>query len=134
MIPAKDMVLWINHDTREVMVRPHSWGCPEDRERFRRGFWCDPIGAAYSQWHEMKNPQRGQLMTETAIDLAMQGFSLTDVLRTLAEVPEFRALGRTSYPMCRALTQAIVCRCLEPNTMSFDELLVAYAPERATAE
>jgi hypothetical protein len=26
MINAKDVVIWINDETREVMVRPHSWG------------------------------------------------------------------------------------------------------------
>ena len=87
--------------------------------------WCDPIGAAYSQWREMTNDQRVLLMLETAIDLAMQGFDLGDVLRAFAEVSEFRALGTASLPMCRALTSALVGQCLEPNTMSFEELLGA---------
>jgi hypothetical protein len=32
-----------------------------------------------------------------------------------------------SYPMCRALTAALVGRSLEFNTTSFEELLVHYA-------
>lgn len=32
--------------------------------------------------------------------------------------------------MCRALTCALVGRCLEPNTMSFEELLEADRPKR----
>jgi hypothetical protein len=26
MIDAKDAVVWVNDATKEVMVRPHSWG------------------------------------------------------------------------------------------------------------
>jgi hypothetical protein len=48
------------------------------------------------------------------------------VLTAFAEVREFRKLGGRSYPMCRALTKALLGRCLEPNTMSFEELLVHY--------
>jgi hypothetical protein len=128
MIRAKDAVVWVNDDTHEVMVKSHAWGCPEDRERFNHGHWTDPIGAAYSEWNEITNDARMRLMLETAIDLTMQGYSMPTVLRAFAEVPEFRALGGESYPMCRALTQALVGRCLEANTMSFEELLVAYAP------
>jgi hypothetical protein len=68
-------------------------------------------------------------MLETAIDLAMQGFALGDVLRAFTTVPEFRALGGQSYPMRRALTQALLGKCLEANTMSFEELLVHYRPD-----
>lgn len=67
-------------------------------------------------------------MLETVIDLAMQGFDLGTVLRAFAGVEEFRALGSESYPMCRALTSALVGKCLEPNTMSFEELLEHYRP------
>jgi hypothetical protein len=70
-----------------------------------------------------------RLMTETAIDLAMQGFALKDVLTAFAEVTEFRALGSQSYPMARALTSALLGKCLEPNTMSFEDLLRTYEPE-----
>ena len=31
--------------------------------------------------------------------------------------------------MCRTLTTAIVGKCLEPNTVPFGELLVAYKPK-----
>jgi hypothetical protein len=104
-VPIEDAVIWTNRETRVVMVRPHAWGCPEDHEDRRVGHWCDPIGAAYTAWHKTKPEVRLLLMLETAIDLAMQGFSLGDVLRAFAEVPEFRALGSKSYPMCRALTK-----------------------------
>jgi hypothetical protein len=75
--------------------------------------------------------QRVQLMLETAIDLAMQGIPLADVLKEFAMVKEFRALGGESYPMCRALTSALVGRCREPNTMTFEELLRHYRPRVA---
>jgi hypothetical protein len=26
MIGAKDAVVWVNHDTKEVMVKSHAWG------------------------------------------------------------------------------------------------------------
>ena len=124
MIKAKDAVIWVNHHTSEIMVRPHDWGAPELYGK--RGNWGDPIGAAYTSWNEATNKQRVYLMLETAIDLAMQGIPLKKVLTAFAEIEEFRALGRESYPMCRALTSALVGKCLEPNTMDFDELLDHY--------
>jgi hypothetical protein len=49
MIGAKEAVVWVNHEVGEVMVRPHSWGIPEDHGGGRgRGHWGDPIGAAYA--------------------------------------------------------------------------------------
>src|SRR2546430_1314202 len=94
MINAADAVVWVNNETHQVMVWPHG-RVPETP----RGYWCDPIGAAYSEWQEASNDQRMRLMTETAIDLAMQGFALKDVLTALSQVVEFRALGSQSYPM-----------------------------------
>jgi hypothetical protein len=129
VINAAEAVVWVSKGTRQVMIRPCSWGVPEDRDQLG---WGDPIGAAYSQWQKMSNDQRMRLMTETAIDLAMQGFALKDVLTAFAQVAEFRALGSKSYPMARALTSALLGRCLEPNTMSFEELLRTYEPERAS--
>jgi hypothetical protein len=67
-------------------------------------------------------------MLETVIELAMMGFLMQQVLIAFADIREFRALGRQSYPMCRALTEALVGHALEFDTMSFDELLVHYAP------
>jgi hypothetical protein len=130
MIEAKDAVIWVNDDTRQVMVKPHGWGVPEDRAALRAGHWTDPIGAAYSEWHAMSDNLRVTLMLETVIDLATQGFPIATVLRAFNEIKEFHALGRKSYPMCRALTSALVGKCLEANTMSFDELLIRYAPGR----
>jgi hypothetical protein len=127
MMNAKDAVVWTHQDTKDVMVRPQAWGCPEDRGR--GGGWGDPIGAAYSQWGESTDKQRVTLMVETAIDLAMQGFDLKTVLVQFCNVRQFRALGGESYPMCRALTSALIGRCLDPNTMSFEELLETYAAE-----
>jgi len=132
MLSAAEVVVWVNNDTHEVMVWPHKKGCPEDYTGRPVGYWCDPIGAAYSEWHEMSNDRRMRLMTETAIDLAMQGFALKDVHTALAQVAEFRALGSQSYPMARALTSALLGKCLEPNTMSFEDLLRTYAKEAST--
>jgi hypothetical protein len=126
MVALENAVVWVNLDTHEVMVRPHGWRVPEDYTT-KRERWRNPIGASYSQWQRMPKRQRLQLMLETCIDLAMQDFPLTTVLRAFAEVPEFRALGSESYPMCRALTSALLGQCLNPETMTFDELLVHYA-------
>lgn len=126
MIKAKDATVWVNFDAGEVMVTGREL---EHRRPHEKG-WCDPIGAAYGQWQQMTNPQRVNLMLETAIDLAMKGVPMQRVLVAFAEVREFRALGGRSYPMCRALTTALVGRTLEFNTMTFEELLVHYAPER----
>jgi hypothetical protein len=78
----------------------------------------------------MNDHQRVTLMLETAIDLAMNGFDLGYVLREFAKVRQFRALGDKSYPMCRALTKALIGRSYEFNTMSFEKLLKTYAPEK----
>jgi hypothetical protein len=95
----------------------------------RGGYWCDPIGAAYSEWQAASNAHRMHLTTETAIDLAMQGFTLKDVLTAFARVVEFRALGSKSYPMARALTSALLGRCLEPTGEEFEYVLRTYEPE-----
>jgi hypothetical protein len=124
MLDAKDVVVWMNDDSKEVMVRTQAWRCPE--EHGMPGHWADPIGAAYTQWSTMTDQQRVGLMLETAIDLTMQGFEMADILRAFAGVKQFRALGDVSYPMCRALTKALVGTCLEFNTMSFEELLQHY--------
>ncbi|MBR0854337.1 hypothetical protein [Bradyrhizobium liaoningense] len=124
MVKARDAVVWVNDETKEVRVRAKG----SDRREIKEGHWSDPIGAAYSQWQEMKDDQRVVLMLETAIDLTMQGYDLGNVLRAFADVEEFKALGSSSYPMCRALTSAILGKCLEPNTMSFEELLEHYGP------
>lgn len=129
MIDAADAVVWINHNTKEVMVRTHAWGMTDIGFNRTRGHWGDPIGAAYTQWQKMTDKQRVELMLETAIDLAMQGYPLKDVLTEFAQVRQFRALGEKSFPMCRALTKALIGRSLEFNTMSFEELLKHYAPE-----
>ncbi|MFH1342124.1 MAG: hypothetical protein ABIL01_13130 [Pseudomonadota bacterium] len=125
MINAKDAVVWTNSSTHEVRVAAKG----EHRPDTRGGAWGDPIGASYLQWLEMNDDQRVRLMLETAIDLAMQGFDLGAVLREFADVEEFRALGSKSYPMCRALTKALIGQSLEPNDMSFEELLEAYRPK-----
>jgi hypothetical protein len=104
MIEAKDAVVWVNDDTRELVVWPHGKGIPDGP----RGYWCDPIGAAYSEWQDASTDQRTRLMLETVIDLAMQGFALKDVLIAFSQVTEFRAIGSQSYPMARALTSALL--------------------------
>jgi hypothetical protein len=125
MIAVEEAVVWVCKETREVMVWPHGRGIPDE---WPGHYWRDPIGAAYSAWHSMTDAQRIQLMLETAIDLAMQGFVMATVLKAFAQIPEFTALGGQSYPMCRALTSALIGQCLEANTMPFEELLEHYAP------
>jgi hypothetical protein len=128
MIKAGDVVVWTNDETREVMVWPHQKGCPEDYPPWVRGNWCDPIGAAYTAWRHASNAQRIAALLEAVIELAMQGYPVKTVLVAFAEIEEFRALGGKSYSMCRALTSALIGKCLEPNTMSFEELLEHYRP------
>jgi hypothetical protein len=125
MTKAKDVVVWTNDTTNEVRVAAKG----EHRPDTRGGAWGDPIGASYLQWQEMNGSQRVHLMLETAIDLAMQGFDLSAVLREFSKVEEFRALGSNSYPMCRALTKALLGQSLEPINMTFEELLEAYPPK-----
>ncbi|UPK02834.1 hypothetical protein [Bradyrhizobium sp. 170] len=121
MIKAKDAVVWINNASHGVLVLPQGERPPEGNGR-----WSDPIGASYRQWQEMENRERVLLMLETAIDLSMQDFDLGSVLREMARVKEFRALGSESSPMCRALTKALTGKTLDSVTMTFEELLVTY--------
>jgi hypothetical protein len=122
---ARDAVVWVDFDAKQVLVQPHCYGVPNDESR-----WGDPIGAAYSQWEELTNAERVNLMLHTAIDLAMAGIALEEILVAFATVDEFRALGRRSYPMCRALTGALVGERLEQDRLTFDELLEEYGPEK----
>ena len=123
MIPAADAVVWTNSKTKQVFVTPNNPDRPSGVG------WSDPIGAVYDDWRKVSNEERMRSMLETVIDLASQGWAITDVVRAFAEIEEFRALGRESVAMCRALTLALVGQCLEPDILSFDELLEAYAPK-----
>ena len=126
LIEAEDAVVWINDDTKEVRVLPQG-RFPPDRSE-----WHDPIGAAYSEWIDGSDEFRVRLMLETAIDLAIMGYPPWRVLSEFAAVRQFRALGETSYPMCRALTKALVGRSLEFGEMSFEELVSNAARGRPT--
>jgi len=121
-ISAKDAVVWHSFSNDTVMVWPRDRGIPEDTADH---VWCDPIGANYRDWQTATDKQRMQLMLETAIDLAMQGVSLKSILIEFSRVREFYAMGQVSFPMCRALTSALLGECLEPNTKSYDELFSA---------
>lgn len=123
MIEAKHLVVWVKTDTKEISVE-NVEGKAEWMGSHRG--WADPIGASYMEWRKMTDDQRIQLMLETAIDLAMNGFELGDVLKAFSQVRQFRELGGRSFPMCRALTKALLGRSLEFNTMSFEDLLVHY--------
>jgi hypothetical protein len=122
MIDVTHAVVWANPETREVRVlRDHA---PEAWEL--QYPWTHPIGAWSLQWQKMSNRARIQLMMETAIDLAVEGFAMKDIMTAFAVVPQFKALGAESLPMYRALNSALVGQCLETNTMSFEELLLEY--------
>jgi hypothetical protein len=54
----------------------------------------------------MTDRERVTLMLETAIDLAMGGFDLGEVIAEFAKVRQFRSIG--SDPMRRALAAAQV--------------------------
>jgi hypothetical protein len=118
MINASDAVVWTKQSGRAVRVMPVGSGAPD-----RAQGWRDPIGAHYSQWQHMNDRERVHLMLETAIDLAMQDFKMADVLKQFATVKEFRALGSASYPMCRAITMAVIGKSLEANTMTFEQIM-----------
>ena len=128
MIASKDCTVWTNDGAKAVRVigREMRYQRPEDFFKMS-GRWCDPIGSAYDQWRKMTEEQRAGLMVETALDLAMQGYDLGEIICEFAKVDCFYALGRVSIPMCRAITQAMLNQCLEPNTMTFDELMANYS-------
>jgi hypothetical protein len=125
MISARYAVVWVNWDTKKVIVEDVEhrklWldpiGAAEDE------FWGDPIGASHRQWRNMTTKDRQMLMLETIVELVTRGFDISEVLREFIKITEFKALGKESMPMCRALTMAVLGRSLEPNTMSFEELL-----------
>jgi hypothetical protein len=58
MLDAKDIIVLVNDETKEVMVRTHAWGCPEECRGFSRGRWGDSIGASYAEWETMTDKQR----------------------------------------------------------------------------
>ena len=122
MIEAKHLVVWTETKTKRIEVEEKAEWTTRDHS------WSDPIGANYRQWCEMTDEQRVHLMLETAIDLAMNGFDLGDVLKAFSQVRQFRALGGQSFPMCRAFTKALLGRSFEPNTMGFEDLLIHYRP------
>ena len=121
-IKSRFCVVWTDAAEKKVMVQDvrgqRYWTRPEGGLS-----WSDPIGASYTAWRQMSVSNRCLSMLETAIDLAVQGYDLTEILREFAKVDCFYQLGTESAPMCRALTQVLLGRCLEPNTMSFDELM-----------
>jgi hypothetical protein len=51
MLAGEDAVVWVNTDTKQLMVRTLAWGRPEEHG-LRTGHWIDPIGAAYGQWQK----------------------------------------------------------------------------------
>jgi hypothetical protein len=73
MLDAKDAVVWVNYDTKQVMVRSGD-GRP------LQGAWSDPIGAAYTEWNDGNDAQRVRLMLETVLDLTMEGIPLKTIL------------------------------------------------------
>jgi hypothetical protein len=108
-----NITVWVEREQHKVLVTPHMvdlppsnaqevWGRPE--QHGMPGHWIDPIGAAYTQWREMTDRERITLMLETAIDLAMDGFDLGEVVAEFAKVRQFRS--QASDPMRRALAAA----------------------------
>jgi hypothetical protein len=53
-------------------------------------------------------------MLETAIDLAMQGYDLGNVLRAFSQVRQFRALGEQSYPIAGRTRAGTIGRSANP--------------------
>ncbi|MHC2618176.1 hypothetical protein ACVIW2_000207 [Bradyrhizobium huanghuaihaiense] len=82
--------LWVNRNTHEIRVM----AIGTDRAINSSDGWSDPLGAANAEWRELTNPARVQLMLETAIDLAMQGYELKTVLRAFAGVLNSAPWGR----------------------------------------
>jgi len=130
MIEVKQAVVWVNPETKQVMVarKGREFG-PQGRHA--REDWRDPIGAGYGEWESWAKTdpdQCARLMLETAIDLAVDGYDLKTVLREFAKVDCFYALGRESFPMCRALTQVLGGKRLgDPDPGSFDETIRRHA-------
>jgi hypothetical protein len=129
---AANIVVWVEREQRKILideVDPQiAWSRPET------GHCCDPIGRLCAMARDGRPPARG---THAGDDdrFCHERFDLGDVLREFAKVRQLRALGDKSFPMCRALTKALIGRSYEFNTMSFEELLATYAPnETAAAE
>ena len=110
MISVSNAVVWVNNETREILVAPretgdgHYWDDPE-RHGYK-GHWGDPIGANYAPWKDMTDDQRVQLMLETAIDLAMDGFAMADVLRAFAQGARVPRPRSCQLPECAERSRA----------------------------
>lgn len=141
-LEASNVFVWVERDERKVLVTPYEvdpplrcsdgstqnwWGNPN--QHGIAGRWHNLICAGHPIWGEMDDSQRVTLMLETAIDLAMDGFDLSTVLREFAKVRQFRALGDEGYPnpMREALIKAKVMDSGKPNE---DEVAAAMAAYR----
>jgi hypothetical protein len=72
MIDLEDLVVWTNEDRRKVRVRGRRCTLYGRDEA-----WCDPYGAAYSEWNE-----------------------------AFIQIPAFRALATGDGPLARTIRQS----------------------------
>lgn len=120
MIKSEDRVVWVTPDDKVVRVTGGG-SLPSLSAHPGTGHWYDPIGAVYGRWKSASG-ERARQMTETAIDMAMQA---TIWERSCGSLSAWRE-EHTHVP---GADTAIVGKCLEPNTVPFGEMLVAYNPK-----
>ena len=68
MISAVKAVIWVNDETREVIVKPHAWGCPENHASSgaKRG-GTTPLALRTPSGAKHRTRKEIHLMLETAI-------------------------------------------------------------------
>jgi hypothetical protein len=109
-IPAVEAHIWWDDERRLLAVVP--FGPGQCRTLTTNGYTCD-AGASEASWREATQAERLRLLYEMAIEFMVAGHDPKHVVREFAKVREFAELGGKSYPMARALTEAIEGQAVE---------------------
>lgn len=104
-IPAAEAHIWWTGDDGTEPRRLTVVRFAERKEPLGR-FACD-TGASEASWRRASPAERQRLLYQMAIEFMVAGHEPQHVIREFAKIREFAAAGGKSYPMCRALTEAI---------------------------
>ena len=101
-------------------VEAHIWWTGDDGMEPRRltvvrfqpgqrplGRFASDAGASEASWRKASPAERQRLLCEMAIEFMVAGHDPKHVIRELAKIREFASAGGKSFPMCRAITEAV---------------------------
>jgi hypothetical protein len=93
--------IWWDDDRRLLVVGPFHTG----QRRLGR-LACD-AGASEASWRNASLADRLRVLHQMAIKFMVAGHEPKHVILELAKIRQFAALGGQTFPMCRAITEAI---------------------------